>query len=213
MKHCPPKDIIIQEIPGNKGWQGVDAREEMRIAVSPHTVRRASSETWRPHIKRRGTVPGKGKYLALRQHYAQSHPTSSSNGYKGLSRLGGVVVSVLATGPKGRGFEPGQDDGFLRAIIIRSTPSFGWEVKPEVPCRKILRHAKDLLKSHGDEHTKFSFPQPILLLAPEMSLLTGPPDSTGGCQSVLVDMLGVSPSRYHHTVVHITITRGWIISL
>jgi hypothetical protein len=29
-------------------------------------------------------------------------------------------------------------------------PFFGWEVKPEVPCRKILRHVKDLLKSHGD---------------------------------------------------------------
>jgi hypothetical protein len=34
------------------------------------------------------------------------------------------VVSVLATGPKGRRFEPGLGDGFLRAIKIRSTPSF-----------------------------------------------------------------------------------------
>jgi hypothetical protein len=49
------------------------------------------------------------------------------------SRIGGVVVSVLAIGLKGRGFEPGPDDGFLRAIKIRSTPSFGWEVKPEGP--------------------------------------------------------------------------------
>jgi hypothetical protein len=40
-----------------------------------------------------------------------------------LSRLGGVVVSVLATGPKVCGFEPGQGDGFLRAIKIRSTLS------------------------------------------------------------------------------------------
>jgi hypothetical protein len=40
-----------------------------------------------------------------------------------FSRLGGVVVSVLATGPKGCGFEPGQGDGFLRAIKISSTPS------------------------------------------------------------------------------------------
>jgi hypothetical protein len=40
------------------------------------------------------------------------------------NRLGGVVVSVLATGPSGRGFKPGQVDGFvLRAIKIRSTPS------------------------------------------------------------------------------------------
>jgi hypothetical protein len=61
------------------------------------------------------------------------------------------VVSVLAIGPKGCVFEPGQCDGFLRAIKIRSTPSFGWEVKPEVPCHKILWHAKELLKSYGDE--------------------------------------------------------------
>jgi hypothetical protein len=38
-----------------------------------------------------------------------------------VSRLGGVVFSVLATGPKGSGFKPGQGDGFLRAIKIRST--------------------------------------------------------------------------------------------
>jgi hypothetical protein len=56
-----------------------------------------------------------------------------------FSRLVAVVVSVLVTGPKGCGFELGQGDEFLRAIKIRSTPSFGWEVKPEVPCRKILR--------------------------------------------------------------------------
>jgi hypothetical protein len=61
------------------------------------------------------------------------------------SRLGGVVASVLAAGPKGRGLKPGSSDGFLRAIKIRSTPSFGWEVKPEAPCRKILRHVKNLL--------------------------------------------------------------------
>jgi hypothetical protein len=61
------------------------------------------------------------------------------------------VDSVLATGSKSREFEPGQGNGFLRAIKIRSTPSFGWYVKPEVPCRKILQHVKYLLKSHGDE--------------------------------------------------------------
>jgi hypothetical protein len=66
------------------------------------------------------------------------------------SRLGGVVVSVYATGPKGRWFEPGQGDRFLSAIKIHIIPSFGWEVKPDVQCRKILRRVKDLLKSHGD---------------------------------------------------------------
>jgi hypothetical protein len=82
------------------------------------------------------------------------------------------VVNVFATEHKGRGYEPDQDDGFLRAIKIRSTSSFGWEVKPEVPCPKILRQVKDLLKSHGDEYAKFSFPSSILILAPNMSLLT-----------------------------------------
>jgi hypothetical protein len=62
-----------------------------------------------------------------------------------MSHLGGVVVSVLATVPKVGGFKPGQGDGFLRAIKIRCTPSFGWEVKPEVPCRRILRHVEDPL--------------------------------------------------------------------
>jgi hypothetical protein len=128
-----------------------------------------------------------------------------------LRRLGGAVVNMLAIGPMGRGFEPSQGDGFLRAIKIHSTPAFELEIKPDVPCRKILRHVKDFLKSHGGGYTKFSFPSSILLLAPEMSLLTGPPDSTGGCQNALVDELGVSPSRYHHTMVHITLARGWTV--
>jgi hypothetical protein len=64
--------------------------------------------------------------------------------------LGGVVVSVLATGSKGGGFERGQGDGFLRAIQIRSTPSFGWEVKTEVPCHNILWHVK--ISYHDPHH-------------------------------------------------------------
>jgi hypothetical protein len=49
------------------------------------------------------------------------------------SRLGGVVVSVLSTGTKGRGFKPCRGEEFLRAIKIRSTSSLGWEVKREGP--------------------------------------------------------------------------------
>jgi hypothetical protein len=47
------------------------------------------------------------------------------------------MVSVLALDPKVNGFKPGRGDGFLTATKIRSTPSFGGEVKPEAPCRKI----------------------------------------------------------------------------
>jgi hypothetical protein len=63
-----------------------------------------------------------------------------------LSRLGGVVISVLAIGPKVCGFKPGRSNGLLRTIKIRSKPSFGAEVKPEAPFRKILRHVKNHLQ-------------------------------------------------------------------
>jgi hypothetical protein len=49
--------------------------------------------------------------------------------YLTLRRLGGVVVSVLATGQKVEGSKPSQGDGFLRAIKIRSTPSSRMESK------------------------------------------------------------------------------------
>jgi hypothetical protein len=62
-------------------------------------------------------------------------------------RLGSIIVSVLAIGPKVRGFKPAEATEFLRAIKIRSTPSFGGEVKPKAPCRKILRHVKKSLAS------------------------------------------------------------------
>jgi hypothetical protein len=66
------------------------------------------------------------------------------------SHLGGVVVSVHATGPKGCGFKPGQENGFLRAIKSAAHLPFRQEVKLEVPCHKILWHVKELLKSHED---------------------------------------------------------------
>jgi hypothetical protein len=48
------------------------------------------------------------------------------------------VVSALAIGTKVREFKPGRGQW----IQIRSTTSFGGEVKPAVPCRKILWHVK-----------------------------------------------------------------------
>jgi hypothetical protein len=38
------------------------------------------------------------------------------------------VVFVLSIGPRVHRFKPGRDDGFLRAIQIRSTTFFGGEV-------------------------------------------------------------------------------------
>jgi hypothetical protein len=52
------------------------------------------------------------------------------------------MVSVLAIGPEVCGFKPGRGDIILRAINIRSTPSFGGEVKPLAPRCKILLNVK-----------------------------------------------------------------------
>jgi hypothetical protein len=52
------------------------------------------------------------------------------------------MVSVLAIGPKVCGLKPARGDGFLRVIKIRSTLSFGGEVKLSAPCCKILMHVK-----------------------------------------------------------------------
>jgi hypothetical protein len=53
------------------------------------------------------------------------------------------MVSVLANGPKARAFKPGRSDGYLKLMKIGSKPSFGGELKPSAPWRKILRHIKE----------------------------------------------------------------------
>jgi hypothetical protein len=50
--------------------------------------------------------------------------------------------SVLAFGTQVRGFKPGRSLRIFRAKNILSTPSFGGELKPSVPCRA-LRHVKE----------------------------------------------------------------------
>jgi hypothetical protein len=53
------------------------------------------------------------------------------------------VVIVLPIGLKVRGFKPAEDKGFVGAMKIRSTTSFGGQVKPSAKCRKVLRHVED----------------------------------------------------------------------
>jgi hypothetical protein len=45
---------------------------------------------------------------------------------------------------------PAENDGFLRARKISSTTSFGREVKPAVPFRKILWHDKEPYEYESD---------------------------------------------------------------
>jgi hypothetical protein len=52
------------------------------------------------------------------------------------SSLGGLVVSMLASGTQDRGFKPGRNRRIFLAKKIHSMASFGGEVKPSVPCRR-----------------------------------------------------------------------------
>jgi hypothetical protein len=67
----------------------------------------------------------KDNSASTNKSYSGKKPHIATRGRSGLLRgiscRGAVVVSVLATGPKVCGFEPGESVGFLRAIKIRST--------------------------------------------------------------------------------------------
>ena len=52
------------------------------------------------------------------------------------SGFGGLEVACWPLVPKFAGSNPAEDVGFFRAKKILSTPSFGGEVKPSVPCRR-----------------------------------------------------------------------------
>jgi hypothetical protein len=57
--------------------------------------------------------------------------------------LSGVMLIMPATEPKVHWLKSSSQKRILRAIKIRSTTSFGGEVKPSARCRKILRHVKE----------------------------------------------------------------------
>jgi hypothetical protein len=57
--------------------------------------------------------------------------------------LCGLVVVCLPSDAGFAGSNLAEDNGFLMAIKIRSTTSFGGEVKPSAPCRKSLRCVKE----------------------------------------------------------------------
>jgi hypothetical protein len=95
------------------------------------------------------------------------------------SRLGGLVVSMLASGPKACGFEPGQGDCFLRVVKIRSTRSS--RLVSKAGRSHVVRFYSMLNNSWsptGMNRLNFHFFAHLRLL-----------------QSALVVKLGVSPSR------------------
>jgi hypothetical protein len=61
-----------------------------------------------------------------------------------LSGFGDLGVSVLAAGTQVRGFKPGRSCRIFKGGQILSTPSFGREVKPWVPCRRFVASKRTL---------------------------------------------------------------------
>jgi len=58
--------------------------------------------------------------------------------------FGGYRGSVLAFGTQVRGFKPGRSRRIFKGEKILSTPSFGREVKPSVPCRRFAACKRSL---------------------------------------------------------------------
>jgi hypothetical protein len=87
------------------------------------------------------------------------------------------------------GSNPAEDEGRSRAIQIRSTTSFGREVKPAVPCRKTQRRVKDPYSMKVILVGKFT----------DISRQVSPPFlldvSDGYCQRSLVDESGMMHNR------------------
>jgi hypothetical protein len=97
--------------------------------------------------------------------------------YLGHLRLRTVALSGLACLQLDRRFagsDPTENEGFLRAIKIRSTPSFGWEVRRRSHVVRFYGMLKipwgisdtDRQNSHSFEHSSY---------LPQMSLLVGLP--------------------------------------
>jgi hypothetical protein len=61
-----------------------------------------------------------------------------------LKRLRWSRGSVLAFGTKVRGFKPGRSRRIFQGEKILSTPSFGGEVKPSIPCRRFTACKRSL---------------------------------------------------------------------
>jgi len=60
------------------------------------------------------------------------------------SGFGGLGLSVLTFSAQVRGFKPGRSRQIFKGEKILSTPSFGGEIKPLVPCRRFAACKKSL---------------------------------------------------------------------
>ena len=92
------------------------------------------------------TVPFRSSLEVLLGILGES--SSSFGSYVGITcceRLRWSRGSVLTFGTQVRGFKPGRSRQIFKGQIkIFSTPSFGGEVKPSVPCRRFAARKRSL---------------------------------------------------------------------
>jgi hypothetical protein len=74
-------------------------------------------------------------YVILRHMY-EKLKLQELGTFSHFSGFGGLGVSVLASVTQVRGFKPGRSRRIFKGGKILSTPSFGRQVKPWVPCRR-----------------------------------------------------------------------------
>jgi len=74
----------------------------------------------------------------------QSCVTNQANFTGTFSGFGGLEVACWPLVPKFAGSHPAEAVGFLGRKKILSTPSFGGEIKPSVPCRSFTACKRSL---------------------------------------------------------------------
>ena len=74
-----------------------------------------------------------------------TNPPHFTERYIILQRLRWSRGSVLAFSTQVRGFKPGRSRRVFKGEKILSTPSFGGEVKPSVPCRRVAACKRSLM--------------------------------------------------------------------
>jgi hypothetical protein len=66
-----------------------------------------------------------------------------------IGGFGGLVVSMLASCSRVRGFKPGRSRWIFTSVKILSMPSFGREVKVSVPALRYVKEPNNLRELLG----------------------------------------------------------------
>jgi len=104
------------------------------------------------------------------------------------SGFGGLGVACWPLVPEFAGSNPAEAIGFLRGEKILSTPSFGGEVKPSVPCRRFAACKRSLnvaWKSTFRQNYRTTFSSTV-------------PTSAAGISHVVADVEAPGGEKWEH---------------